>query len=105
MYWHIQDIWNLTNLVASTATELDDTLPRFMDDRRDTVQATHRLLIKVFMWKTTLGRGRTQSLLFDSHHKRWPLMLPSWLTCVVLSGYFPCKVTIDSNLCDTLGYG
>jgi hypothetical protein len=55
MYWRIQDIWNLTNLVASTVTELDDTLPRFMDDRRDSVQATHGLLIKVFMWKTTLG--------------------------------------------------
>jgi hypothetical protein len=21
--------------------------------------------------------------------------VPSWLTCVVLSGYFPCKVTIN----------
>jgi hypothetical protein len=28
-----------------------------------------------------------------------------WFTCVVLSGYFPCKVTIDSNLRDTLRYG
>jgi hypothetical protein len=28
-----------------------------------------------------------------------------WFTCVVLSSYFPCKVTIDSNLCDTLGMG
>jgi hypothetical protein len=28
-----------------------------------------------------------------------------WFTCVVLSGYFPCKVTIDSNLRDTLGMG
>jgi hypothetical protein len=25
--------------------------------------------------------------------------------CVMLSGYFPCEVTIDSNLRDTLGYG
>jgi hypothetical protein len=32
-------------------------------------------------------------------------MLPPWLTCVVLLGYFPCKVYIDLNLCDTLGYG
>jgi hypothetical protein len=23
---------------------------------------------------------------------------PLWFTCVVLSGYFPCKVTIDSDL-------
>jgi hypothetical protein len=28
-----------------------------------------------------------------------------WFTYVMLSGYFPCKVTIDSNLCDTVGYG
>jgi hypothetical protein len=32
-------------------------------------------------------------------------MIPMWFMCVVLSGYFPCKVTIDSNLRDTLGYG
>jgi hypothetical protein len=32
-------------------------------------------------------------------------MLPPWLTCVVLSAYFSCKVYIDSNLCDILGYG
>jgi hypothetical protein len=32
-------------------------------------------------------------------------MIPVWFTCVVLSGYFPCKVIIDSNLRDTLVYG
>jgi hypothetical protein len=32
-------------------------------------------------------------------------VLPSWLTFVVLLGYFPSKVYIDLNLCDTLGYG
>jgi hypothetical protein len=32
-------------------------------------------------------------------------MIPVWFTCVVLSGYFPCKVTIDSNFRDTLGMG
>jgi hypothetical protein len=31
-------------------------------------------------------------------------MVPSWLMCVVLLGYFPCKVYTDSNLGDTLGY-
>jgi hypothetical protein len=25
MYWHIQDLWGPTNLVASTVTELEDT--------------------------------------------------------------------------------
>jgi hypothetical protein len=105
MYWHIWDIWNPANLVASTVTELDDILPRFMDDRRDSVWATHGLPVEVFTWKMTLGWGRTWSRLFDSHCERWPLMLPSWLMCVMLSGYFPCKVTIDSNLHDTLRYG
>jgi hypothetical protein len=32
-------------------------------------------------------------------------MIPVWFMCIVLSGCFPCKVTIDSNLCDTLGMG
>jgi hypothetical protein len=32
-------------------------------------------------------------------------MLPSWLVCVVLSGYFPFKVTIDSNLRNTSDKG
>jgi hypothetical protein len=32
-------------------------------------------------------------------------VVPSWLTCVVLLGYFPCKVYIDSNIYDTLGHG
>jgi hypothetical protein len=105
MYWHIRDIWNPANLVALTVAELDDTLPHFTDDRRDSIRASHGLPVKVFVWKMALWRGRTRSQLFDSHHERWPLVLPSWLTCVVLSGYFPCKVTIDSNLHDTLGYG
>jgi hypothetical protein len=32
-------------------------------------------------------------------------VIPVWFICVMLSGYFPCKVTIDSNLRDTLEYG
>jgi hypothetical protein len=31
-------------------------------------------------------------------------VLLSWLTCVVLLGYFPCKVYIDSNLRDSLEF-
>jgi hypothetical protein len=30
-------------------------------------------------------------------------VVPSWLMCVMLLGYFPCNVYIDLNLCDTLG--
>jgi hypothetical protein len=47
-----------TNLVASMVVELDDNLPHFMDDRRDSVWATHRLPFEVLTWKTALGRGR-----------------------------------------------
>jgi hypothetical protein len=28
------------------------------------------------------------SQLFDSHRERWPLVLPSWLTCVMLPGWY-----------------
>jgi hypothetical protein len=35
--------------------ELDDTLPRFTYDRRDSVQATHGLPGEVFAWKPALG--------------------------------------------------
>jgi hypothetical protein len=72
----------------------------------DSVHATHGLPGEVFTWKTILGYGGPgPARLFDSQCERWPLMIPVWFTCVVLSGYFSCKVTIDSNLCDTLRYG
>jgi hypothetical protein len=58
--WHIRDSWGPTKLVASTVTELDDTLPHIMDIHWDSVWATHRLPVKVFTWKTVLGQGRTR---------------------------------------------
>jgi hypothetical protein len=61
--------------------------------------------VEVIMWKMALERGRIRSQLFDSHHERWPLMVPLWLARVMLSSYFFCKVYIDSNLHDTLRYG
>jgi hypothetical protein len=88
MYWRIRDLWGPANLVASTVTELDNTLPCFADVQWNSVQATHGVPIEVFEWKTTLGWDRTQSRLFDSHRQRWPLAVPSWLMCVMLSGYF-----------------
>jgi hypothetical protein len=57
---HIHDLWGPANLVASTVAELDDTLHRFMDVHWDSVRATHRLPVEVFVWKTTLGWGRTR---------------------------------------------
>jgi hypothetical protein len=60
MYWRIWDLWGPTNLVASTVAELDNTLPRFTNVQWDSVWATHGLPIKVLMWKSALGRGRTR---------------------------------------------
>jgi hypothetical protein len=55
-------------------------------------------------WKTYTRERCDPARLFDYCHELWPLVLPSLLTRVVLSGYFPCKVYTDSNLYDTLGY-
>jgi hypothetical protein len=43
--------------------------------------------------------------LFDSHRERWSLVVPVCPTCVVLLGYFPCKVNINTNPHDILRYG
>jgi hypothetical protein len=43
-----------------TVVELDNTLPCFTGVHWDSVRATHGLPVKVFAWKMTLGRGRTQ---------------------------------------------
>jgi hypothetical protein len=47
-------------LSSFDVTELDNTLPCFTDDRRDSVRATHGLPDEVFAWKTTLGWDRTR---------------------------------------------
>jgi hypothetical protein len=43
------------------------------------------------MWKTYTRERCNPARLFDCCHELWPLVSPSWLTCVVLSGYFSCK--------------
>jgi hypothetical protein len=48
MYWHKQDLWGSHKLSSSMVTELDDNLPRFTDDRTDSVHATHELPIEAF---------------------------------------------------------
>jgi hypothetical protein len=59
--------------------------------RRDSVWATHRLPPEVFALKTSLGRGRTwpDSLIVIAKGSH---LFAFMATCVVLSGYFPCKV-------------
>jgi hypothetical protein len=82
-------------------TELDDTLLYLTDVHWDSVEATHgcssQYHVEDLHWGTV---GLAQ--LFDSHHELWPLVCAKM--CVILLGYFPSKVSIDSNLRDTLGY-
>jgi hypothetical protein len=95
MYWCIHDLWGPINLVDSMVTELDDTSPYFTDD-----------IGIVWGPPTDARRGAVgPARLYDSRHELWPLVVPSWLTCVMLLDYFSCKVYIDSNLYDTLRYG
>jgi hypothetical protein len=53
-------------------------------------------------WKTCTRERCDPARLFDCCCELWPLVVPSWLMCVVLLGYFPCKVYTDLNLHDTL---
>jgi hypothetical protein len=55
-------------------------------------------------WKMCTRERWDPTWLFDHCRELCPLVVPSWLMCVMLSGYFPCKVYIDSNLRDSLGY-
>jgi hypothetical protein len=83
--------------------ELDDTPLYFTDDIGIVFGPPTDYPVRFSRGRRHYGTvGPTQ--LFDSQCERWPLVIPVWFTCAVLSDYFPCKVTIDSNLHDTLGY-
>jgi hypothetical protein len=41
-------------------------------------------------WKTYTREMCDPTRLFDRCRELWPLVVPSWPTCVMLSGYFPC---------------
>jgi hypothetical protein len=90
VYSRIWDLWGPTNLVDLTVAESDDTPLYFMDDI-GSVRVTHGLPILVFAELDDtplyfkLERLRSTRLI-HSHRERWPLVLPSWLTCVVLPG-------------------
>jgi hypothetical protein len=104
VYWRIHDLWGPANLVASTVAELDDTLLYFTDDIGIVFEPLTDYPVRFSRWRRhygTVGPAR----LFDSQCERWSLVIHVWFTCVVLSCYFPCNVTIDSNICDTIGYG
>jgi hypothetical protein len=104
IYWHIRDLWGPVNLVALTIAALNVTLPSFTDVHWDSVRVTHRLLVEVFTRKMTLGWGRTRpdSLIVIVKGGHLYCLCGSRVSC--LSGYFPCKVYIDSKLHDTFEY-
>jgi hypothetical protein len=91
-------------LSASTVAELDDTPLYFTDDIGIVFGPPTDYPVRFSRGRWHLGM-MGPAWLFDSQCKRWPLVMPVWFTCVVLLGYFPCKVIVDSNLRDTLGYG
>jgi hypothetical protein len=84
--------------------ELDDTPQYFADDIGIVFGPPTDYPMRFSRGRLHLGTVGP-SRLFDSQRERWPLVIPVWFKFVVLSGYFPCKVTIDSNLYNTLGYG
>jgi hypothetical protein len=76
MYWCIQDLWGLTNLVASMVFELDDTPPCLMDVYWDSVGATHGCSSRYHMEDLHLGEVATTRL-FDSCRELSPLVVSS----------------------------
>jgi hypothetical protein len=87
----IRDLWGPTNIVALMIAELDDTPLYFTDDigivfgppTDYSSRFSHRR-----RHQGTVGPVR----LFDSHRERWPLVLPLWLTCVVLPGCYLARL-------------
>jgi hypothetical protein len=94
--------WGLTNLLALTVTELDDTLPYLMGDTRDSTWATHCVSTEAYTRKTCtrVRWAWLDSLIVvvNSCHL-WCLCGSRVSCCQVIS---LARLTIDSNLRDTL---
>jgi hypothetical protein len=58
---------------------------------RDSVSATHGCPLRYRVEHMHYGKVGP-AWLFDSHHELWPPMVSLWTMCVVLLGFFPCKV-------------
>jgi hypothetical protein len=58
----------------------------------DSVRATHSVSADAYAWKTTLGQGRT-------------LVVPPGMDVSCFQIYTLARLSIDSNLCDTLEHG
>jgi hypothetical protein len=88
VYRCIRDLWGPANLVALMVAELVDTPLYFMNDIGIVFEPPTDYPARFSCGrrhKGTVGLAR----LFDSQCERWPLLIPVWFTCVVLSGYLP----------------
>jgi hypothetical protein len=103
VYWRIRDFLGPANLLALTVAELDDTLPYLMSDTWDSAWDTHGVSAEAYAWKTcTRVRWvRLDSLIVvvNCCHS-WCLRGPCVSCYQVIS---LARLTIDSNLRDTLG--
>jgi hypothetical protein len=83
--------WGPTNWVALCVTKMKAIQPYLTDVRHDSARATHDVSAEVYAWKMCT---RVRWALIISLTMSWTVAtrLPSWLSCVVLLGLYPCKV-------------
>jgi hypothetical protein len=87
VYWSIWDLWGPVNLVPSTVTELDETPLYFTDGIGIVFGSPTDYASRFLCGRRHYGTvGLAQ--LFDSHCERWTLVLPLWLTCVMLPRWY-----------------
>jgi hypothetical protein len=103
MYWRILDLWDSTNLVASTVAELDDTPLYFMDDIGIVFgpPMDYPARFRVEDDNTVRWAWLDSLIVIATGGHLWCLCSSCVSCCqvVTLQGY------IDSNLRDTLRYG
>jgi hypothetical protein len=97
VYWRIWDFLGPTNILASLVTELDNTLPYLMDDRREGAWATHGVSVEAYVWKTytRVRWARLNSLIVivNCCHL-WCPPGPRVLCCQVIS-LASCKIDLS----------
>jgi hypothetical protein len=89
------------NVLASSVTEFDDTLLYLMGVTR----ATHDVSIEAYAWKMCTRvrwAGLDSLIVIVNYCHSWCLRGPRMSCCQVIS---LARLTIDSNLRDTLGNG
>jgi hypothetical protein len=83
--------WGPANWVASCVAKMKAILLYLIDVYWDSAWATHGVSTEAYAWKTCT---RVRWALIISLTMSWTVAtrLPSWLSCVVLSGLYSCKV-------------